>query len=98
MARSFKDEVLLFFNSPDARVATWPLMDSPMKTVALVIAYLIFVKVLGPALMKNRKPFDLRLAMIVYNFSQVAVSSWIFLNVSILCGENENISNLKKNR
>ncbi|GIY39365.1 elongation of very long chain fatty acids protein AAEL008004 [Caerostris darwini] len=81
---TFKEEVLLFFNNPDPRVAKWPLMDTPVTTIALVIGYLIFVKLVGPSLMRNRKPFDLRLIMTVYNFSQVVVSSWIFMNLGML--------------
>ncbi|GIY54423.1 elongation of very long chain fatty acids protein 7 [Caerostris darwini] len=34
----------------------------------IIFFYIIFVKLIGPAWMKNRKPFDLKRVMIVYNF------------------------------
>uniref|UniRef100_A0A182TUC0 Elongation of very long chain fatty acids protein n=1 Tax=Anopheles melas TaxID=34690 RepID=A0A182TUC0_9DIPT len=36
------------------------------------------VKVLGPRLMENRKPFQLKNTLIVYNFVQVVFSAWLF--------------------
>ncbi|XP_049805466.1 elongation of very long chain fatty acids protein AAEL008004-like [Schistocerca nitens] len=58
----------------DPRVADWPLMDSPMPTLVMVAAYLYVVIILGPRLMANRKPFQLRSVLIYYNAFQVAFS------------------------
>lgn len=38
-------------------------------------------QVLGPRLMENRKPFELRKVLIVYNAIQVAFSIWLFYEV-----------------
>lgn len=53
-------------------------MSSPFPTLAFCLFYAYFVKVLGPKLMENRKPFDLRRVMIWYNLIQVIFSMWLF--------------------
>ncbi|XP_042898098.1 very long chain fatty acid elongase 1 [Parasteatoda tepidariorum] len=73
-----------FLDMGDPRVASWPLMDSPMKGITLVVMYLSFVKVIGPAWMRDQKPYDLRYPMVIYNFALVAVSGWLFINFGML--------------
>lgn len=53
--------------SPDDRVADWPLMWGYTPTMVITATYLLAVYV-GPKIMENRKPFDLRVAIIIYNF------------------------------
>ncbi|XP_054706396.1 LOW QUALITY PROTEIN: elongation of very long chain fatty acids protein 1-like [Uloborus diversus] len=55
----------------DPLVRTWPFVSSYYLPFVLTAAYVFFVKRIGPALMRNRKPFHLRNLMIVYNFSIV---------------------------
>lgn len=62
----------------DPRTRDWPLMSSPLPTLALCLGYVYLVKVLGPRLMENRKPFQLKNTLIVYNFVQVVFSAWLF--------------------
>lgn len=62
----------------DPRTKDWPLMSSPFPTLALCLGYVYLVKVLGPRLMENRKPFQLRNTLILYNFVQVIFSAWLF--------------------
>lgn len=59
------------------------MMSSPFPTLGICLFYAYFSKVLGPKLMENRKPFDLRQVLVVYNFVQTVFSSWIFYEVSI---------------
>ncbi|KAG7197597.1 hypothetical protein KM043_016913 [Ampulex compressa] len=65
-------------NRSDPRVNNWPMMNSPFPTLAICLFYAYFVKVLGPKLMENRKPLNLRIIMIWYNFFQVIFSTWLF--------------------
>lgn len=58
----------------DPRVNDWPLMDSPVPTLVMVTVYLYTVVLLGPRLMANRKPFQLRNILVVYNAAQVVFS------------------------
>lgn len=70
-----------FYSFPDTRVSDWVMMSSPFPTLAICLSYAYFSKVLGPKLMENRKPFDLRGVLITYNFLQTLFSTWIFYEV-----------------
>ncbi|XP_033335532.1 very long chain fatty acid elongase AAEL008004 [Megalopta genalis] len=58
----------------DPRVGDWPLMDSPIPTILIVLLYLYIVTIFGPRVMANRKPFKLRGALLAYNAFQVVFS------------------------
>ena len=75
----------LMDNKSDPRVNDWAMMSSPIPTLAICLFYVYFVKVLGPKLMENRKPFNLRRVMIFYNLFQVIFSTWLF-NESLVSG------------
>ncbi|XP_074036567.1 very long chain fatty acid elongase 7 [Leptinotarsa decemlineata] len=53
------------------------LMSSPFEPGILVGLYLYFVLKLGPELMKNRKPFDLRNVIIIYNAIQIVINTYV---------------------
>ncbi|XP_065341293.1 very long chain fatty acid elongase 7-like [Cloeon dipterum] len=64
---------------PDYRTKDWFLMESPGYISILVLfMYLPFCTRVGPWLMRDRKPFDLRNTIIFYNFTQVIFSAFIF--------------------
>nr|CAH7747773.1 unnamed protein product [Callosobruchus chinensis] len=65
-------------NKSDPRVNNWTMMSSPLPTLAICLFYAYFSRVLGPKMMENRKPFNLRNVLIVYNFVQCIFSAWIF--------------------
>lgn len=65
-------------NRSDPRVNDWFLMSGPLPTVCICLTYAFIVKIVGPKLMEDRKPFQLRKTLIVYNFLQVVFSSWLF--------------------
>lgn len=65
----------------DQRVDEWPLMSSPLPTVALCGLYFYTVKFMGPRFMKERKPYDLKNTIIVYNLVQVAFSAWLLFKI-----------------
>lgn len=69
----------------DPRVNDWFLMSSPFPTLFICLTYAYCVKVLGPKLMENRKPFDLKYVLIAYNLIQVIFSTWLFHEVSHDC-------------
>jgi elongation of very long chain fatty acids protein 7 len=78
----------------DPRVDDWPLMNSVLPTVAICAAYFYIVKFLGPWIMKNRQPYDLKNTIRVYNLAQVLFSSWMLskglyyawkTNFSLMC-------------
>lgn len=57
-------------------------MASPFPTITLTGLYLYFVKIAGPQWMKDKQPYDLRIFMIIYNFSLVIASGTMFIEVS----------------
>ena len=59
----------------DPRMDSYPMMSSPWPTIGLCVVYVIFVKVVGPAFMKNREAFDLKTPMMLYNVFQVSIIS-----------------------
>src|SRR5699024_7439384 len=50
----------------------------PWKMMAAMAFYVYFSARLGPALMKNRAPFELRGAMLFYNISTVMMNAYFF--------------------
>ncbi|KAK9303415.1 hypothetical protein QLX08_004901 [Tetragonisca angustula] len=62
----------------DQRTTSWFMMSSPFPTLFICLSYVYVVKVLGPKLMENRKPFQLKNTLVVYNLFQVMFSAWLF--------------------
>ncbi|XP_075770704.1 very long chain fatty acid elongase 1 [Pelodiscus sinensis] len=66
-----------FMKGADPRIAEYPLMQSPFLMMGTLLTYVYFVLSLGPRLMANRKPLDLKKFMVVYNFFLVGLSLYI---------------------
>lgn len=66
----------------DPRTTEWPLMQSPIPTIIMVVIYLYVILIAGPKIMDNRKPLQLRETLIVYNGAQVLYSSYMLYEVS----------------
>ncbi|KAI4561266.1 hypothetical protein MJG53_012330 [Ovis ammon polii x Ovis aries] len=69
----------------DPRVEDWLLMSSPLPQAIILGFYVYFVTFLGPKLMENRKPFELKKAMITSFYTLVS-------NCVIECGISKYIS------
>uniref|UniRef100_A0A672L7D1 Elongation of very long chain fatty acids protein n=1 Tax=Sinocyclocheilus grahami TaxID=75366 RepID=A0A672L7D1_SINGR len=65
------------------RLKDYLLMGSPVSMSAILLAYLFFALYAGPKFMANRKPFQLKEAMIIYNLSLVGLSAYIVYEVSV---------------
>ncbi|XP_065155675.1 very long chain fatty acid elongase AAEL008004-like [Atheta coriaria] len=65
----------------DPRTSHLPLISSPFYTLGICISYVIIVKYIGPKLMENRKPLNLKNTLIFYNFLQVLLSAYIFYEI-----------------
>ncbi|CAF0992465.1 unnamed protein product [Brachionus calyciflorus] len=72
-----------YLSQGDPRVRGWLLMDSPMTTLFFMIAYLISIRAINKY-MENRKPFQLKTFLVIYNFIQVLGSFYIFLELLIV--------------
>ncbi|EDS40638.1 elongation of very long chain fatty acids protein 4 [Culex quinquefasciatus] len=62
----------------DPRAKELPLMADPLPTCGLIICYLLWVLLIGPMYMRDRKPMDLRRVIIFYNLFQVLLSGYMF--------------------
>ncbi|GFQ72217.1 elongation of very long chain fatty acids protein AAEL008004 [Trichonephila clavata] len=63
----------------DPVVMTWPLVSRDRLNLFIIFCYVMFVNVIGPTFMKNRKPFDLRWLMVPYNVFLVIVNFYVFI-------------------
>ncbi|XP_797869.3 elongation of very long chain fatty acids protein 4 [Strongylocentrotus purpuratus] len=77
---SFIDRISDVYNSTlskgDARVEEWPLMQSPLPCAIILVAYFIFLHV-GPKMMENQKPFELKPVLVLYNAALVLLSLYM---------------------
>lgn len=60
----------------------WFLMSSPVPLLMLIVTYLLFVLIIGPYYMKKQQPYNLNFLLVLYNFLQVAMSTYLFMAVS----------------
>ena len=73
--------VVIVVNS-DPRVENWLLMSSPLPTAVLVTLYLLFVFI-GPRIMRNRQPLNVKIPMLTYNLFMVGLSYYMFHEVGL---------------
>ncbi|KAG5672920.1 hypothetical protein PVAND_003008 [Polypedilum vanderplanki] len=72
---NFVDRIVNFFVvNEDPRTKSWFLSNTPGPLMLILVSYLYFCLYAGPKYMKNRKPFQLKNTLIVYNFIQVIFS------------------------
>ncbi|KAK7487509.1 hypothetical protein BaRGS_00021211 [Batillaria attramentaria] len=69
------DEVM---EHADPRVADWFMMQSPLPSFIICLAYFIFVW-MGPWLMEGRKPVEMRNVLLMYNIAMVGMSTYCFV-------------------
>lgn len=65
----------------DPRTKDYPLVSSPFTILGIILAYQLFIHKIGPALMKNREPFNLDKLLIVFNAIQILLSSYLCVKV-----------------
>jgi elongation of very long chain fatty acids protein 4 len=58
-------------------------MNSPFPTIFIASAYIIIVKY-GPHIMKDRKAFEMRWFLVLYNFGVTFLNGWMAIEVSII--------------
>lgn len=77
----------------DPRTKTWFLSNTPGPLLSILATYLYFCLYAGPRYMKNRKPFQLKNTLIIYNISQVVFSIILVIEVSTRYGFMSKIGN-----
>ncbi|KYM83921.1 Elongation of very long chain fatty acids protein 7 [Atta colombica] len=61
----------------DPRTQEWFLVPSPGPILTITATYIYFCVSAGPRYMKDKKPYDLRSILIIYNFIQVLISLYL---------------------
>uniref|UniRef100_A0A8D8Z7K4 Elongation of very long chain fatty acids protein n=2 Tax=Cacopsylla melanoneura TaxID=428564 RepID=A0A8D8Z7K4_9HEMI len=61
----------------DPVVDNWFLVQSWFPVTSIVVAYLVFVKVVGPRMMKNRQPYEIKHIILVYNLIQTLYNAYM---------------------
>lgn len=74
----------------DPRTKPWLLSGSPGPLFTILGTYLYFCLYAGPKYMKDRKPFELKNTLIVYNIIQVVLSVVLVIEVSF---KSQNVPN-----
>ncbi|XP_011056680.1 PREDICTED: elongation of very long chain fatty acids protein AAEL008004-like [Acromyrmex echinatior] len=64
-------------NKYDPRTQEWFLVSSPGPVLMIIATYIYFCVSAGPRYMKDKKPYDLKNTLIIYNFIQVLVSLYL---------------------
>ncbi|GLH03295.1 Elongation of very long chain fatty acids protein, partial [Gryllus bimaculatus] len=62
----------------DPRAQPLPLVQRPFTILGLMAGYTLFVTRLGPWLMRDRRPYELKRTLIVYNALQILTNLYIF--------------------
>lgn len=68
----------------DEVVDSWTFMSTPWPVLSIISVYLLFVLKLGPNMMENRKPFNIKYVMLVYNAIQTIYNAWLIIWVSYI--------------
>ncbi|WAR23701.1 ELOV1-like protein [Mya arenaria] len=72
----------------DPRTKDWfMLWSNPIPIWILTISYLVFSIWLGPWYMKDRKPYNLRTFMVVYNLGLVVLSMYLVVEMLLSTSE-----------
>ncbi|KAL5285294.1 hypothetical protein ACFFRR_007185 [Megaselia abdita] len=71
------DKINDWSNGVDATVDSWFLMSSPVPILSIVTVWMLFVLKVGPSMMANKKPFNLKEVLVGYNAFQVLFSAFI---------------------
>ena len=76
----------------DMRLENWPMMSSVWPTLLLGMAYVLFSYVIGPWIMRDRKPYNFKSLIIIYNIVQVIGCCYVFVEMGkiVLFGQNNN--------
>jgi GNS1/SUR4 family len=75
-------EYCFILEIPDERTRDWPLLSNPIPVTIFTLAWLVFVLKLGPAMMRNRKPFSFRGFIFIINVLQVVLNAYVTYEVN----------------
>lgn len=60
-----------------------PFTTTPWSIIAIIAAYLFFVNDFGRNLMKDRKPFELKTIINIYNIIQIFANAYLVYKITV---------------
>uniref|UniRef100_T1JHG2 Elongation of very long chain fatty acids protein n=1 Tax=Strigamia maritima TaxID=126957 RepID=T1JHG2_STRMM len=63
----------------DKRMDGYLFMDSPIPVVLMCVVYILFSLYIGPWFMKNRKPYNVKPLVIIFNITMTVVNAYILI-------------------
>lgn len=79
----FKSTYDYYMSRGDERVKDWFGMEDPILTAWILVAYVVSIVGIR-IIMNDRKPFELRAFIFIYNIGQVLASFYIFVEILIV--------------
>lgn len=73
----------VMYNRHDPRTIDWFLIRNPGPLLMILASYLYFSMSAGPRYMRDKKPYELKYPMILYNVGQVIISLYLFYEALI---------------
>jgi len=80
--QKFNETWTEWFTHADKRVASWPLMSSPVPTLVFILAYILSIY-FGKIWMRSRKPYNIKGFLIGYNVILVGLSAYMTTEIFI---------------
>jgi len=71
-----------FFDFADKRVENWFLMRDIFSPITVIILYLLAIYHVLPNYMQNRKPYNLRWILMIYNVIQIISCIWLIYGIA----------------
>lgn len=81
---------------PDEAPGIGFLLLSPIPVLVLSLAYILFVRIIGPALMSNREAFQLKILIRLYNLVMVLLAAYLFHGMYDSVGSFGNLIDCQK--
>ncbi|XP_017111287.1 elongation of very long chain fatty acids protein F [Drosophila elegans] len=75
-------QMMDFLNRTPPDPVRLPFTSSHWPVLAILTAYMVLIKVVGPRFMKNRKAYDLRGAIKAYNIVQIVYNIIMFVSIA----------------
>lgn len=72
---------IILFSDP--RINDLPLLKSYGTLVLIMGLYILFVMKIGPEFMANRKPYNVKRLIQIYNIFQIVMNLYMFIGVSL---------------
>lgn len=82
--------------TPDQAINGGFFIRSPWPVVSLTLMYIVVVCIIGPAYMKNRQAYKLKMAIRLYNLIEVFMAGYLYYRMQSSVGKLSNLFDCKR--